>query len=103
MRNLLTAISFASLTLAGIGIATALSDVRISEAQVADIRIDFPFTNSASRTTTLSTGPIPKVVPPILNGPIPEGKSGKPVGWRFSSREHRFKPGGSYGLPANGQ
>ncbi len=38
----MTAISLASLTLAGIGIATAPSDARISEARVAEIRIEFP-------------------------------------------------------------
>ena len=103
MRKLLTAISFASLTLAGIGIATAQSDVRISEAQVADIRIEYPVYQFGEPDDYLINRPDSQAGAPILNGPIPEDKSSKPVGWRFSSREHRFKPGGPYGLPANGQ
>ncbi|GEM_PF-6885301 len=57
MRKLLTAISFASLTLAGIGIATAQSDVRISEAQVADIRIEFPVYQFGEPDDTLINRP----------------------------------------------
>ena len=59
MRKLLTALSFVALTFAGIGIASAQSDVRISEAQVADIRIDFPVYQIGSRGRVLINRPDP--------------------------------------------
>ena len=69
MRKLLTAVSFAALAVAGIGIASAQSDVGISEAQVADIRIDFPVYPIGQRTGVLINKPDPKGDSPTFEWP----------------------------------
>lgn len=69
MRKFVTALSFVALTLAGIGIASAQSDVGISGTQVADIRIDFPAYQIGSRGGVLINKPYPKDDSPTFEWP----------------------------------